>query len=441
MDGRRDPQKLLARTAVKVKIAMASGVVLLVGWWLAPPAVQTALSVPQEHAAPLLEAQVQLRDVNRPFVGVQEVAASLWRYSVAVLAPVSAVVPGRNDYAGSAPGQRPVAGFGVFVDGTHVLTHSAALDGRAAADVSVEGRATAAQVVSYEPTTGLVLLQVQRRDASTSAPLAVDAPSPGALAVAVGRFQDRGLDRGMAVPVFVTSAGPDDYTIGAVDDALLPGMPVFNLAGELFAIAVPDGRTVRAIPVRQAAARMIARASSGERPAAFGLGFQDPTGRLTDAFGADGVIVSEVLPGGPGDVADVRVGDVLLAVGDVPVDSADVGARALGATAVGTSTTLRLRRGGRVIEVQATPAFAYEIAALARAGLDIPAGPAARVLFPVSVLEASAIPPSAQVISVNGRTMTTRAQVQRALRAARGPVPVLVRAGDHQFFATVEPAR
>jgi S1-C subfamily serine protease len=267
--------------------------------------------------------------------------------------------------------------------------------------------------------------------------LAVEAPTPGALAVAVGRSNEREL----AVPVFVTSVGPDEYTIGAVNDALLPGMPVFNLAGELFAIAAPDGRAVRAIPVRQAAERMLARASSGERRSSFGLGFQVPTGRLLETFGTEGVLISNVLPGGPGDAADMRVGDVLLAVGDVQIDSADTAARLLSTTAIGTPTTLRVRRGPRVSDIQATPAFAYEIAALARSSIDVPAGPEARVLFPPSVLKASAIPPSAQVVSVNGRTLTTRAQVQRELRLARQPVPVLLREGNNQFFAAVEPMR
>jgi S1-C subfamily serine protease len=326
----------------------------------------------------------------------------------------------------------------VFVSDTHVLTHTAALEGRSVADVSGGiGLTTPAQVVSYEPATGLVLLQLERSEGRTSAPMAVEAPTPGELAVAVGRSDDRHL----AVPVFVTSVGPDEYTIGTSTDALLPGMPVFNLAGELFAIAAPDGRTVRAIPIRQAAARMLTRASSGERRSAFGLGFQTPAGRLMEAFGSDGVVISEVLPGGPADAAEIRVGDVLLAVGAVQIDSAETATRALSTAAIGTPTTLRVRRGTSVSEIRATPAVAYEIAALARSTGDAPQGPEARVLFPASVLEGSAIPPHARVVSINGRTLTTRAQVQRELRLARRPVPVLLREGKRQFFAAVEPAR
>jgi S1-C subfamily serine protease len=437
-DGRDQPRKLLAGRAVKTKIALASALVLVAGAWLAPRAAQTALSTPPERAAPLLEEQVQLREVSRPFVGVQDAAAPVRRHSVAILRPVSPGVPSRNDYSELANTQQPVAGFGVFVSDANVLTHSAALDGRSTVDVSVEnGTTVSAEVVAYEPATGLVLLQVQASEGRAAAPLAPVAPTPGALAVAVGRSSEREL----AVPVFVTSVVPDHYTLGAVNDALLPGMPVFNLAGELFAIAAPDGRTVRGIPVRKAAERLIARASSGERLSAFGLGFQAPSGRLTDIFGTDGVVISDVLPGGPGDAADVRVGDVLLAVGDVQIDSTDTATRALSTAAIGTPTALRVRRGARVSDLRATPAVAYEIAALAGSGADGPPGPEARVVFPANMLEAAAIPPSARVVSVNGRTLTTRAQIQRELRLARRAIPVLVRDGSHQFFAAVEPTR
>jgi S1-C subfamily serine protease len=326
----------------------------------------------------------------------------------------------------------------VFVSDTHVLTHSAALDGRSTADVSIgSGVVIPAQVVTFEPPTGLLLLQVQRSEGRASATLASDAPLPGALAVAVGRSDEREL----AVPVFITSVGREEYTIGAVNDALLPGMPVFTLAGELFAIAAPDGQTVRAIPVRQAAERMLARASTGERRSSFGLGFQVPTGGLSDTFGNEGVLVSEVLPGGPGDAADLRVGDVLLAIGDTQIDSAETAVRALSTAVIGTPTTLRVRRGARMSDIEATPAFAYAVAALARSSADGPQGVEARVLLPPAVLEASGIPPSARVVSVNGRASTTRSQVQRELRVARRPIPVLLRHGNSQFFVAVEATR
>jgi membrane-associated protease RseP (regulator of RpoE activity) len=263
-------------------------------------------------------------------------------------------------------------------------------------------------------------------------------PPAGALAVAVGRSEVREL----AVPVFVTGVGRDEYAIGAVNGALMPGMPVFNLAGEVFAIAVPGGQEVRAVPVRAAAERLLARASSGEPPASsFGLGVQEVTEGLTAAFGSGGVIVADVVPGGPVDRMGVRAGDVLLSVGGVAIDSTDAALRALAAVTLDVPIPLRLRRGAAAREVLATPAPAYEVAALARSNDTAAQLPEARRLFSAAVLEAATIPASARVVSVNGRTVTTRAQVERELRRSRRAVPVLLRHGRQQFFVAMEPTR
>jgi S1-C subfamily serine protease len=432
------PPKLLAGAAVKFRIALVSGCVLTIGAWLAPRAAPTALSAPQEHAAPLLEEQAQLRETSRPFVGVQEAAASVRQHSVPILAPASPSIPSRNDYSESATVHTAVTGFGVFVSDAHLLTHTDALNGRSTVPIaSGNGVTTSGPVVTYEPSTGLVLLQIPRPEGRPLAALAGAAPAPGALGVAVGQSGEQDL----AVPVFVTGVGREQYTIGTVHDGLLPGMPVFNLTGELFAIVAPDGRNVRAIPVREAAARMLARVAAGERRSSFGLSFQMPAGQLVDVFGAGGVIVSDVLPGGPADAADIRVGDVLLAVGEVQIDSADTAARALTTAHVGSPTRLRIRRNRQNSDVEVIAALAYEVAALARANADTPIGSEARLLFSAAVLEASAIPASARVVTVNGRTLTTRAQVQRELRGARRPIPVLLRLNNRPFLAVLEPMR
>ena len=431
-------RKLLAGGAIKIRIALASALALSLGAWTAPRETATKnLAASQEYAAPLLEEQVQLRGASRPFVGVQEVAAQVKEHSVAILRPTSPPLPGHNDYLQPARSATRVAGFGVFVSDTHVLTHSLALDGQSSVELSLgSGLTSRASVVTYEPSSGLVLLQTEP-SGGAAAGFAAEAPMPGALAVAVGRSNERDL----AVPVFVIGVGGDTYTIGSVTEAVLPGMPVFNLAGELFAVAAPDGDEVRAIPVREAAERMIARASAGERRSSFGLGFQALSGALTNAFGNEGVVITEVLPGGPADAADVRVGDILLAVDDVHVDSAETAARVLSTANIGPPAVLRVRRAARVIELQVTPALAYEVAALARASSDRPSGPEARVVLPAALLGASGIPPSARVLAVNGRALTTRAQVQRELGRARSTVPVLLRHGNSQFFVVVEPTR
>jgi hypothetical protein len=100
-----------------------------------------------------------------------------------------------------------------------------------------------------------------------------------------------------------------------------------------------------------------------------------------------------------------------------------------------------VRRTGRTRDLEVTPALAYEVAALARASADGPSGPEARALFPAPLLERSAIPPSARVLSMNGRAATSRTQAQRELRLARAPIPVLLRQGNNRFFVAIEPAQ
>jgi serine protease Do len=432
----RPHRKLLAGGRIKIRIALASGLILALGAWLTPRAAQTTLTPSEERAAPLLEEQAQLREASRAFVGVQDIAAEVRAHSVAIPMPAAPSLMSRTDFS-EPDSPRPLAGFGVFVSDTHVLTHGVALDGRSAVQLALgpDEAGVEATVAAYEPATGLVLLQTATAG-RTPATLAADAPPAGALAVGVGRFSGDDI----AVPVFITRAGADRYTLGT-DEAILPGMPVFNLAGELFAVAAPDGREVRAIPVRAAAERLLARAASGERRSSFGIGFQTPSGLLTSAFGETGVVITEVLEGGPADLADLQVGDVILTIGDTQVDSTESATRQLSSAMVGVPVRLNTLRAGRTRDVEVTPGLAYEIAALARARVETPGGPEARVVFPASVLEAHAISPSARVLSVNGRTVTSRAQVQRELRLARAPVPVLLREGNNRFFVAIEPAR
>lgn len=427
--------KLLSGRGVKTRIALTSGLILGVGAWLTPRVAQTPLSAPQELAAPLLEEQVQLREVSLPFEGVQDVPARVREHSVAIRVAAPAAVPTSNDFADStSPPQ--TAGFGVIVADTYVLTHNAALDGRSPVQLSTAAaRMSDAQVVAYEPSTGLVLLQVQRLGAPP-ARLAGDAPSPGTLAVAAGHREGRDV----AIPVFITAVDGERYTIGAMGGSIVPGMPLYNLDGELIAIAAPEPNGIRAFPAAAAAQRLIAQATAGERPSSIGVAFQQINGLLTRAFGDGGVIITEVVAGGPAGVAGLQDGDVLLAIGEEEVESADRAARALSSMAAGTPTSLRVSRNGRVRVIAVTPALAYDVAARARAsaGDDAP-GIEARVLLPAAVLERAGIPATARVLSINGRAASSLAQARRELRTGRNPMPVLLRHGDHRFFAALEP--
>jgi S1-C subfamily serine protease len=135
------------------------------------------------------------------------------------------------------------------------------------------------------------------------------------------------------------------------------------------------------------------------------------------------------------------VGDVILSIGDVAIDSVETATRTLSSAQVGTSVLVRVHRAGRARDIEVTPALAHEVAALAQTRADASDGPEARVVFPPTLLDSAAIPATARVISMNGRPITSRAQAERELRRSRTPVPVLLRQSTKRFFVAVEPSR
>jgi S1-C subfamily serine protease len=432
-DQTRQP-KLLGSPALKIRIALGSGLLLAVGAWLAPRAAPTPLSVPQERAAPLLEEQVQAREVVQPFRGVQDVAARIKGRGVAI--PPEPWTASIDDFSEAADPSQP-AGFGAFVSDVYVLTHADALSGRAATDViTADGRRLPARAVAHEPATGLVLLQTEPSRAAID-PIATATPAPGTLAVAAAPSPPRDI----AVPVFVTSSAGDRVTVAGVSNAVLPGMPVYTVDGELLAIASGNQRG-DAYSIGAAANRLMTRAASGPPTASFGIGFQPLHGLLTRMYGESGVLINHVVDDGPADRAGIRVGDVLVAVGDTEIDSIETAARALGAPSLDTPATLRVRRAGRDRVIEVMPAASYEVAVRARAASDaLASGIRAGVLWPRSVLDQAAIPAAAWVLAINGRPSTSRGQAERDLLRARGPVSVWLRHGDSRFFVAIEPAR
>jgi S1-C subfamily serine protease len=183
-----------------------------------------------------------------------------------------------------------------------VLTHDAALQGRSSLTLSAGGRRFEGRVVVYEAATGLALLETEPSGAPT-VKVSELAPAAGMLTLGVGRTDDGDV----AIPLFVTSVSPDRYTLGAVNGSIPPGLPVFNVAGELLAITVPEETETRAVPVKAAATRLLARVATGERRWALGLGLQ-PTADISAGGSGRGLAITDVLEGGPADEAGVHVG-------------------------------------------------------------------------------------------------------------------------------------
>jgi S1-C subfamily serine protease len=427
--------KLLERSGIKLRLGIACLVILIAGAALAPPSRTTGVTAPQEHAAPLLEEQVQLREAPRPFAGMQDVAERVSSYSVTIHAREEHRSRSENDFAHSKRQSRP-AGFAIVLSDTHLLTHAAALDGRSTASITTsDDRTSEASVVAYDPATGLALLTPAPTGASP-APLSTAPPAPGALAVAVGRWNGSTV----AVPSFITRVDGDGYRIGAVDGAVLPGMPIYDPDGALVAIAAGSDGT--AYPVADAARPLSARASAGERLTSIGVAMQPLAGALTSVFGDTGALIAHVVESGPAGEAGVEAGDVLVAIDSVAIDTSAAAMRTLRSLPPGSAVALRLRRRDRHVDVNVTPMLAYEVAALAR-GSHEPGDAAgeARTVFPQAVLDRAGIPRTARVLALSGRPGPSRADAQRVLRATKRPVPVLLQHEGERFFAVVEPSR
>jgi membrane-associated protease RseP (regulator of RpoE activity) len=257
------------------------------------------------------------------------------------------------------------------------------------------------------------------------------------LAVAAASWRGRDI----AVPLFLTTVASDRYTVTAAVPPAFQTIPLYTLEGELLGIISGDGPERHAFPAGQAIQSLLARASKGERSASLGVFFQELTPALQQAFGEGGVLMSDVVEGGPADQAGLQAGDVLVRIGDAEVTTVEATKQAVSALHVATEMTLELRRAGRIRSVQVAPALTYQVSWLARRERSTASAVEAGAVFSTEVLEGAGIAPDARVLSVNGRVVSSRAQVDRELRRARSPLRVLLHDGDTQFFAAIAPRR
>ena len=410
--------KLLSGFRIKLRLALVCAVLLVVGASLRPPERPGVLAATQERPAPLLEERVERREAERPR-GLDDFAPQILARGVAI-STADTIPPVLDDFGGTPARD---ASFGVAIAGEYLITHEAALAGATAATVTVAPAVgAAATMVAFDPPTGLVLLRVNAT--LQAAIIATVTPAPGMRAAAAASISGREV----LVPVFITSTGTDRWDVSA-GAGLAAGMPIFNVAGDLLAIAAGNGT---AAPVGEALPRLRAIAGGQPAPSSIGIAYQAIDERLRGKFGDTGVIVVAVVAGGPADRAGIREGDVLVSAGASAITAGDAG-RTVSALPPGTAVEIQLRRDHQLATVSVTPDSAYTVRALARAR---PAGGVpARALFPAAALDSGGVPADASVVSIDGRPVTTERQAARDLSRARGDVAVLLDASGRRFFA------
>lgn len=217
----------------------------------------------------------------------------------------------------------------------------------------------------------------------------------------------------------------ETYVLGAPLDRALAGAGVFNLDGEALGLVVRCGERVAAIPAREVT-RLLAAGGLEPDPARTPLGLAvtslDGPGRgaLAAAANDSGLFVTAVRRGGAADVAGLRVGDVLLAVGGRPA-TADV-ARALVGPRSPADTVAVLRRRGRATATVRIVARADSAPAPAGVGLTF-TPPAARgvpvtAVRPGSAAAAAGLRPGDRLLRVGEAPVTAPAAAERLLAAA-----------------------
>lgn len=261
---------------------------------------------------------------------------------------------------------RPVSGVAYSPD--VVLTSIRALGREDGVTVtSGDGRSAQAQLIGWDPATGLALLRAAGLDLKSAQP-ADAAVRVGQIAVAIGRSWSNALTasagivaaiggplrtgRGQSIEQVVRLTAPmhDGFAGGAVADA----------SGRVIGIATRA--RIRGLGVIIPAAiawKVAAHVLEHGRPRVGFLGIAGQPVRLGErqrAGGAHdrGLLVAAVTDGGPAEAAGILLGDVILELDGQPVTSVDRLLSLLTAATVGRAVVLRLLRGGTLQEITVT---------------------------------------------------------------------------------------
>jgi Do/DeqQ family serine protease len=221
------------------------------------------------------------------------------------------------------------AGSGVIVDPRgYILTNNHVIENAREITVRLsDSRKFSATLVGRDAKTDLAVLKV---DAPAPLPAAELADSDrlrvGQWAIAIGN--PFGLDRTVTVGIVSATArnrvGVATYENFIQTDASInpgnSGGPLLNIDGKVIGIntaIVAAGQGIGfSIPINEAKGVMAQLIATGRVVRGWlGVVIQDVTDELASSFGVrehDGVLVADIVKGGPADVAGLRVGDIVV---------------------------------------------------------------------------------------------------------------------------------
>src|SRR5216117_1133580 len=263
------------------------------------------------------------------------------------------------------------SGSGVLVDPRgYVLTNNHVIEN--AQDITVrlsDGRKFTAKLVGRDPKTDLAVLKVEAPSPLPAAELGdSDHLRVGQWAIAIGN--PFGLDRTVTVGIISATArnrvGVATYENFIQTDASInpgnSGGPLLNIDGKVIGIntaIVAAGQGIGfSIPINQAKEVMRQLIASGRVVRGWlGIAIQDVTDELAGTFGVrerEGVLVAEVINGGPAEAAGVRQGDVIVELNGAPIKEVPELQRRVAAVAPGQPVRLKVIRERKPVALSVT---------------------------------------------------------------------------------------
>jgi serine protease Do/serine protease DegQ len=367
-------------------------------------------------------------------------------------------------------------GSGVIVDAAkgYVLTNHHVID--AADEITVtlrDQRQVKARLIGQDTEVDLALLQIEAR-ALTAMPIAdSDQLRVGDFVVAIGSPFGLGqtVTYGIVSALGRTGLGIEGYENFIQTDASInpgnSGGALVDMQGRLVgintAIVGPNGGNVGigfAIPSNMAGVIMHQLVKYGKvRRGQLGIVMQNLNPKLANAFGLQrqgGALVAQVYPGTPADEAGLLAGDIILALNDKPIKSAEGLRNALGLLSVGTRVKIALMRNDRPLTLFAV--LADPEANLAQAGelsehlegallgsieTDHPLagrveGVQVLVIQRGSRAWSAGLQAGDIIVSVNRQSVSTLPDLARAINAAPDSLLLNIRRGNRAMFVLLQ---
>ncbi len=249
-------------------------------------------------------------------------------------------------------------GTGLVIAAGKVLTNAHNLRDRSTSVTFADGRSVQGVVAGADGDGDLVVLDVDTADA-TPAPWASDTPEAGDIVFAVSRGgHRRRISFGMVTSCDLSFQGPRGRTVEGGLEHTAPlvrgssGGPVVNADGQV--VGINTHRSGRgfyvARPVDEALRARIDDLAAGKsvNPPHLGVALAPPVvaAKLRRSVGLperEGLLVRAVESGSPAERAGIAQGDLLVAVGDTPLNSLDALYGAL--TTADESLTITIVRG------------------------------------------------------------------------------------------------